>query len=76
MVALQRRVPIVQRLFVQHVPDVLAEVVGGQLFQFERRMVFDQPVLQIAIVVFVVSQCPVLQAFCFFGSEEDAKIII
>lgn len=72
----ERRVSVVQCLFRQHVPYLLANVVCGQLVQLERRMVFGKPTLQIAVVVLVIVQCPGFQALCLFGSKEEAEVII
>lgn len=76
VVALQQRVPRVQGLLRQHVLDVLANVVGSQFFKLEPRVLLGQPALQVAVVAFVVFQCPGLQAFRFLGSEKDVEIII
>lgn len=69
---MQRRVSVVQRLFGQHVPDVLANVVGGQFIQFERRVL----ALKVAVVAFMVAQRPRLQAFILLGAEKQGEVII
>lgn len=58
VVAFERQVSIVQCLFRQHVPYLLANAVCGQLVQLERRVVFGKPTLQIVVVVLVIIQCP------------------
>lgn len=76
VVAFKRRVSGVQGLFGQHVLYILANVVGGQFFKLERRILSRQPALKVAIVAFVIVQRPRLQALRFLGSEKQGKVII